>query len=1184
MALLCLGLSALPAHAGTCTFSAGAWHPASLGLSDVTACFTNAASGDTISLQSGNSPAWSGDINYQSLGISGKKLNIIGAGAGSTIINTGAIFFDSVAANTGLSVNIPSTRLSGITFNLNGHSFTIQDTKGFRFDHDAFNQTAAVNCITSYGFASTNWGVVDHSTFNYCQQESLGGDYGNTSNGDNIAWSMASPQGTKFAIYYEDDVFINPSPASGGYFNCFDAYQGGAYVVRFSLLSGCRFEGHGVQGDNSRGTRSIEIYNDTWCGNSPTVSTQGSCPSPNTGDKGYAWSFPRGGEFKGFHNTVDNNWIQLINRADSGPRLEEDSIGAVGQVPLWQFCDGTNKSTYWTGTVTTPFNTYVTYGSNKSLIVDQQGTGGYLCRDQLGAGQDSTTWASGWNTTPPSQARVPTYFWKNPPPGGGSDLPFSNNCETPNSPGNNLCLNMKANLFVQDRDYFVYNTSPGSNQTSGVAEGNFASHPSTCSNGVGYWALDRGSWNTNLAANTSGALYVCTSNTYNLYYTPFTYPHPLISGGTSTANTPTFSPVAGTYNGGTQNVTISTTSSGAIICYNTTGSPATNGTTGCTTGTLYSGPVAVAVSETLYAVAGGTGYTDSSVGSAVYVISKTSSGGGSGSFFSTGPITTVYGWSAPPSSGSAYYADYQTYVMPQVAGNSLLLCVAGTGSPNIGYDNGSTAPNLTTTNLNTYAGLYSAKPINFVISHVANGGSNVCTSQYVATQAWADNSAPLWTTATKYQGTTATVVCWPQAQCPSAGGTLSGSPFYTLSVSGNCTSAGASGPTGDTGCGAVNWTAASHAPVQDFTFQPTGGGYSGTISFSGTITTNGSTTITNTSGDLFNSGMDQITIAGAACAGTYQIVSVAGNGLSAVVGATASAGCTSYAANSGTYNINTTNCAKCTAATLVTGFPVPWENPYFAWWEQTVTLFVNYQVTQSWNTPYDRFGITVGGERFPWNSSKLEQLVTPISPSQFRAVFLDTATKGDNYVAAALTSAHAKFRAMGAVNGGTNSLVPCSLADSEAAEIVAAGMLLGSESLSASDITNIASGIQCITTPPPGTGNDAFWIFQTYPNFGAEMQQAGASCPTGTAGAGSCSASQTGGSWISVLPFFASNSAASQHRVFEAFANDLLCTYDPSFTGNGSYTSQYSDCQSAGYQTVLSNFKSNFTGTTTLGH
>ena len=112
------------------------------------------------------------------------------------------------------------------------------------------------------------------------------------------------------------------------------------------------------------------------------------------------------------------------------------------------------------------------------------------------------------------------------------------------------------------------------------------------------------------------------------------------SGGS--ASTPTFSPGGGTYSG-TQSVTLSTTSSGGVICYNTTGSPATNGSTGCATGTLYTGPVTVSSGETLYAVAGGTGYGDSAVGSASYVIqaavaTPTFSPGGGSSPPPPGPI------------------------------------------------------------------------------------------------------------------------------------------------------------------------------------------------------------------------------------------------------------------------------------------------------------------------------------------------------------------------------------------------------------------------------------------------------------------------------------------------------------------------------------------------------------------
>ena len=88
---------------------------------------------------------------------------------------------------------------------------------------------------------------------------------------------------------------------------------------------------------------------------------------------------------------------------------------------------------------------------------------------------------------------------------------------------------------------------------------------------------------------------------------------------TPQASTPTFSPVAGTYSG-TQTVTLSNPSSAPVECWNTTGTPATNGSSGCSVGTLYSGSISVSSTETVYAVAGGTGFTDSSVGNAAYVI------------------------------------------------------------------------------------------------------------------------------------------------------------------------------------------------------------------------------------------------------------------------------------------------------------------------------------------------------------------------------------------------------------------------------------------------------------------------------------------------------------------------------------------------------------------------------------
>jgi hypothetical protein len=128
------------------------------------------------------------------------------------------------------------------------------------------------------------------------------------------------------------------------------------------------------------------------------------------------------------------------------------------------------------------------------------------------------------------------------------------------------------------------------------------------------WAVDISSWVGGNTAYLGLTAATGETSTYPLYVDSFKY---TVNSGQAAA--PQFSPTAGTYSG-SQSVTLSTASSGAVICYNTTGSPVTNGSSGCATGTLYAGPVTISSSETLYAVAGGTGYKDSSVGSASYVI------------------------------------------------------------------------------------------------------------------------------------------------------------------------------------------------------------------------------------------------------------------------------------------------------------------------------------------------------------------------------------------------------------------------------------------------------------------------------------------------------------------------------------------------------------------------------------
>jgi hypothetical protein len=142
---------------------------------------------------------------------------------------------------------------------------------------------------------------------------------------------------------------------------------------------------------------------------------------------------------------------------------------------------------------------------------------------------------------------------------------------------------------------------------------------------------------------------------------------------TGSASTPVFNQPGGTWQG---NQTVQLTAAqGGVICYNTTGSPATNGSTGCTTGTLYSTPIAVSANETLYAVAGGTGFTDSPIGSAAYVIS---------------PFAVVDGYTGVyPSNGPTFSPVPGTYSSAQ----SVTLSTTTSGA-NICYVLSATTPTL----------------------------------------------------------------------------------------------------------------------------------------------------------------------------------------------------------------------------------------------------------------------------------------------------------------------------------------------------------------------------------------------------------------------------------------------------------------------------------------------------------
>jgi hypothetical protein len=446
----------------------------SCSAANVQSAINSASPGDTVMVPAGTC-SWSGS---GAVNIGGSaNITLQGAGAGVTIINGGSVQIRNLAPPwTG-------SRITGFTFNLGGSYFNIEGAVAYRIDHNTIIEPSWGLCIQLIGSlvggvsASPAEGLIDHNTLQDCRIVSYG-EYSDT--GGMQRWAEPLNLGTSHSNYIEDNIASQTAAAIN---NFVDSNMGGRYVARFNKLQNTYFEIHSIQGEGTRAARLAEIYNNTL----------------NMNLQGYIRTLLfRGGTGMIFNNTFNGNW--------NGPSIDIDNVRTChanhdGDFPNWKFCDGS-------GTV----------DANTS------GKAGYVCRDQPGASTDASLW-NGKAGAAPVQQKAPLYIFKNL--NNSSEIPWGYNtgaCE------NQTQINNLATQIVDSRD--VYQLNPSFDGKTGVGVGPIASRPASCTTGVGYWATDQGSWNTTLPANTSGQLYSCTAtNTWTLYYTPYTYPHPLQGGG-----------------------------------------------------------------------------------------------------------------------------------------------------------------------------------------------------------------------------------------------------------------------------------------------------------------------------------------------------------------------------------------------------------------------------------------------------------------------------------------------------------------------------------------------------------------------------------------------------------------------------------------------------------------------------
>ena len=128
-----------------------------------------------------------------------------------------------------------------------------------------------------------------------------------------------------------------------------------------------------------------------------------------------------------------------------------------------------------------------------------------------------------------------------------------------------------------------------------------------------YYTTD-GTTPTPSSAVYSGPIAVAATQTVKAIAVASGYNNSAVTPATYTiaATPPTFSPKAGTYTSA-QSVSMTDSTTGATIYYTT------DGTTPTSSSTLYGGPITVAATQTVKAIAVASGYSNSAVASAAYL-------------------------------------------------------------------------------------------------------------------------------------------------------------------------------------------------------------------------------------------------------------------------------------------------------------------------------------------------------------------------------------------------------------------------------------------------------------------------------------------------------------------------------------------------------------------------------------
>ncbi|HLG59362.1 MAG TPA: hypothetical protein VI485_28745 [Vicinamibacterales bacterium] len=417
-------------------------------------------------------------------------VSLRGAGQGVTTITDNVITVGGITANIAAGnavVNIGEfTMIGGVAKSdaVRGNIDVIWGSdaeNAVRIHHVTLSDFGRGFSTRCQGFRCS--GVIDHSVFTAPADGSSQAVacFGHSTPNNHAHLAGDAEFGTSRFIFFEDNTLNYPTINDGG----LEGYGGCRYVFRFNTVHGVSQGHHGFDSGNRRETKAAEIYRNTFdqdgC-QAPCASNQRGIPFRS--GLGLVWD-------NTFSTGYDPTKLHLLNLRSSGGTHLPDTEGAY---QLWGTCQT---------------------GGETFDGQDGDEASGHVCRGQVG-----------WNfpgSTLADNTHVQTLFYSWGLRRLGSILGFS--------------ASGAANDIISGREYF--NEVASFTGATGVGRGTLALRPSTCAVGTAYFATDQGSWNAPTSDGTQdaifgaavqGVLYKCTAtNTWTLHYTPYTYPHPLVT-------------------------------------------------------------------------------------------------------------------------------------------------------------------------------------------------------------------------------------------------------------------------------------------------------------------------------------------------------------------------------------------------------------------------------------------------------------------------------------------------------------------------------------------------------------------------------------------------------------------------------------------------------------------------------